>query len=111
MKTCAKALVRLPTSNNNHLSLNLSLPTLHSALKPYRLSYSTMATIAKTEAYLVNLKSLVESEDTLSQNGYVIQPLTDTELLQKQRCSACNKGDNGTQRFFDNASTRSNRLK
>lgn len=52
-----------------------------------------MVVITQTEAYLVQLRSLVETAETLEKHGYVTQPLTDEKLLLKQRCLGCNKSN------------------
>ncbi|KAF2843693.1 hypothetical protein M501DRAFT_925592 [Patellaria atrata CBS 101060] len=50
-----------------------------------------MAIITQSEAYLVELRNLIEPEDVLRSHGYIIRPLTDEQLLSKRRCLGCNK--------------------
>jgi RNA exonuclease 1 len=48
--------------------------------------------IAPTEAYLTQLRSLVDAGETLKRHGFITQPLTHEQLLSKQRCQGCGKG-------------------
>ncbi|KAH7111748.1 ribonuclease H-like domain-containing protein [Dendryphion nanum] len=50
-----------------------------------------MNTIAQNGPHIIRLKSFVEPQDILTRHGYVIQPLTDEELLLKRRCLGCGK--------------------
>lgn len=52
-----------------------------------------MAPIAQSEDYLSQLKYLVESAETLEKQGFIMQQLTDDELMLKRRCSGCNKSN------------------
>jgi hypothetical protein len=47
--------------------------------------------ISQTEEYLVQLRSLVGTNEKLKKHGYVTQYLTVEELLLKQRCLGCGK--------------------
>jgi hypothetical protein len=51
-----------------------------------------MAPITPTHEYLSSLRSLAEPASALQKQGFIIQPLSDDELLLKRRCSGCNKG-------------------
>lgn len=51
-----------------------------------------MEKIAPSEAYMLQLHSLIEPKDKLRQHGFVTKPLTDEELLLKRRCLGCGKG-------------------
>ena len=52
-----------------------------------------MTQIAQTEAYLTELRDLVEPPDVLKSRGYIMQPLTFEELLLQRRCLTCGKSE------------------
>jgi RNA exonuclease 1 len=50
-----------------------------------------MTLITPSADYLRELREFVEPDKALQKHGFVTQPLTDEELLQKRRCVGCGK--------------------
>ncbi|KAF2834027.1 hypothetical protein CC86DRAFT_442293 [Ophiobolus disseminans] len=50
-----------------------------------------MAPITPMQQYLASLASLVEPAESLEKHGYITRPLSEEDLLGKQRCTGCGK--------------------
>lgn len=66
-------------------------------------STSVLPEICYSPGYMECLLSFVYSSEILKQNGYVVEPLTETELERKIKCDRCFKLVNNTKKNVDTA--------
>ncbi|KAI9863077.1 MAG: hypothetical protein M1813_003897 [Trichoglossum hirsutum] len=52
---------------------------------------NTWSVFVPTYEYNAKLRSFIHSVDALKEGGYVVDPLTDEEILAKRRCENCHK--------------------
>lgn len=50
---------------------------------------NTWSVFVPTYEYNAKLRSFIHSVDALKEGGYVVDPLTDEEILAKRRCENC----------------------